>query len=162
MSAADSRPGSALARFQALAAALLLCLTVLAQPASGSTAESEVRAALTAWQRDFNDRRADRICDLFSRELRYDYRGFPERGFDDICELLKRSLSDPARSYSYALRIEEILISGDLAVVRLVWTLDIVPADGSPRIQSTEPGMDVFRREADGRWRIIRYIAYEE
>ncbi|MCX5479048.1 hypothetical protein OSH08_08530 [Kaistia geumhonensis] len=28
-------------------------------------------------------------------------------------------------------------------------------------IRVVEPGIDIFRKEADGRWRIIRYMAYE-
>ena len=28
--------------------------------------------------------------------------------------------------------------------------------------ESTEPGMDIFRRQSDGSWKIIRYLAYEE
>ena len=44
--------------------------------------------------------------------------------------------------------------------MRLVWTLT-VKQDGS-ETTSLEPGMDVFRRQADGTWKIIRYIAYEQ
>ena len=50
---------------------------------------------------------------------------------------------------------------GDAAVVRLTWTLTIRPKDGG-EVTSVEPGLDVFRRERDGRWRIVRYIAYEQ
>ena len=49
----------------------------------------------------------------------------------------------------------------DVAVVRLTWTLTITPKDGTT-ITSIEPGLDVFRKEADGRWRIVRYMAYEQ
>jgi hypothetical protein len=41
--------------------------------------------------------------------------------------------------------------------VRLDWTLTITPGDET----SLEPGMDIFRREADGVWRIVRYMSYE-
>jgi steroid delta-isomerase len=50
---------------------------------------------------------------------------------------------------------------GDVAVVRLIWTLTIRPKGGA-EITAIEPGLDVFRRERDGRWRIIRYMAYEQ
>ena len=116
-----------------------------------------------AWTDAFNAGRADRICDLFAPDLRYDYRGFPERGFDDVCRLLRASLGDRTRSYRYALLIKEILVAGDLAVVRLVWTLTARPAGATDGGQvSHEPGLDVFRRGPDGNWRIARYIAYEE
>ncbi len=53
-----------------------------------------------------------------------------------------------------------MLVFGDVAVVRLVWTLTIEPKDGAS-IESIEPGMDIFRKQADGSWQIIRYMAYE-
>ena len=53
------------------------------------------------------------------------------------------------------------MISGDLAVVRLVWHLTVTRRDGSPPITSQEPGMDVFRRQTNGSWQIIRYLAFE-
>jgi steroid delta-isomerase len=59
------------------------------------------------------------------------------------------------------LDIKEILVFGDVAVVRLVWTLTIEEKDGR-EIKSVEPGMDVFRRQADGSWKIVRYMAYEK
>ena len=89
-------------------------------------------AALTQWTADFNAGRADKVCDLFSRELRVDFRGLPERGYDAQCDLLKQALTDGARTFSNAFAIKEILVWGDIAVVRLTWTLDD-PAEGRPR-----------------------------
>jgi steroid delta-isomerase len=51
---------------------------------------------------------------------------------------------------------------GDTAVVRLVWTFTIREKDKSGQEQSVEPGMDVFRRQADGSWKIVRYMAFNE
>lgn len=70
-------------------------------------------------------------------------------------------MGDETRSYRYALDIKEILVFGDVAVVRLVWTLTIKEKDGR-EMKSVEPGMDLFRRQADGSWKIVRYMAYEE
>ena len=130
--------------------------------ASNAEAETAVRSALAAWNADFNAGNSETICDLFAPDLRYDYPGFPERGYDEICALLTSSLADRTRTFSYALDIREVIVSGDLAVVRLVWTLTVRPADGGDAVSSREPGMDIFRRQADGSWKIARYIAYEE
>ena len=124
--------------------------------------EAAIRTALEKWTADFNAGNAGQICDLFAFELRYDYRGHPERNYRDICGLLRRSLEDRTKSYAYALDIKEILVSGELAVVRLVWTLRIRSNDAPESVKSVEPGMDIFRKQADGNWKIIRYIAYEE
>lgn len=132
--------------------------TVSAQPTVG--AETAVRDALLKWTIDFNTRNTSRICDLFAPDLVYDYRGFPERGYDALCGLLHRSLDDRTKKFTYFLDIKEIILSGDLAIVRLVWTLNVT-SPGTKAVESIEPGLDVFRRQPDGSWRIIRYVAYE-
>lgn len=137
-----------------------LALALDAGPASAGE-EDAIRLTLMQWMAEFNAGSTERICDLFSTELRYDYRGFPERSYADICAVLNQSLSDPARRYSYAVDIREVLTSGDSAVVRLVWTLTIAPADGTPPTKIDEYGMDFFRKQADGSWKITRFLAYD-
>ena len=127
---------------------------------SGDQAERTIRAALAKWTTDFNARDASHICELFAPDLVYDYRGFPERDYPTLCGLLHRSLADPTRRFRYALDIKEIIVSGDIAVVRLVWTLEVTAA-GAKTQETREPGLDVFRRQPDGSWKIARYIAYE-
>ena len=73
-----------------------------------------------------------------------------------------RSLGDGARTFSYALAIKEILVWGDVAVVRLTWTLTVRDKSKARDVTSVEPGLDVFRRQGDGRRRIVRYVAYEQ
>jgi len=129
---------------------------------SADPAQAAIRAALLQWTADFNARNTQQICDLFTPDLRYNYRGQPERGYRDICDLLQKSLSDPTKHYSYSPEIKEIFVSGDLAVVRLTWTLTVTSEGQAGAMISKEPGLDVFRREPDGRWKIIRYLAYED
>jgi uncharacterized protein (TIGR02246 family) len=146
-----------------LFASTLIALALFALPARAAaeaSAESEIRAALAKWTADFNAGKAEAVCQLFAPDLAYDFRGYPERGYQDVCARLQRSLGDASKSYSYALDIREILVSGDLAVVRLVWTLTVTLPNGQA-VTSVEPGMDVFRRQADGTWKIIRYLAYQ-
>ena len=116
---------------------------------------------MSQWTADFNARKADRVCDLFAAEVRADVRGYPTRDHQAVCDLLITSLRDRTRDFRYALDIKEILVLGDVAVVRLVWTLTIKQSDGR-EITSVEPGMDVFQRQSDGSWKIVRYMAYEE
>ena len=122
------------------------------------SAEAAIRSALAHWTQDFNGGNAEKACALFAPDLRYDFRGYPERDYRDICDRMQRSLGDKSKSYSYDLEVREILVSGDIAVVRLVWKLTVTPPNGQ-QVVSIEPGMDVFRKEPDGAWRIIRYIA---
>ena len=149
---------------KALLTSLGLLLTAVSTPASAQpadAAETAIRTALAQWTIDFNARDASRICDLFAKDLRYDYRGFPERGYEALCGLLHKSLADRTKQFVYSLDIREIIVSGDLAVVRLIWTLEVTIPGTANVVRSKEPGLDVFRRQTDGRWKIVRYIAYE-
>ena len=152
----------ALVRCGLLSFALLSLAPVCPAAAqSDNAAQAAIRTALTQWMADFNAGNADKVCGLFAPDLIAQYRGQPERDYNGLCELLKRSLGDRTKSYAYALAIKEILVAGDIAVVRLTWTLKVKPKDGAPEITSDEPGMDIFRRQPDGSWKISRYIAYE-
>jgi ketosteroid isomerase-like protein len=148
-------------KHKAVAGLVLIALLGPATAQSSGPAETAIRDALMNWTRRFNAGAVEEICGLFAPDLRYDYRGQPERGFEDVCGLLRRSLSDQTRHYSYSLEIKETIVSGDLAVVRLVWTLTVKPVGARNETVSQEPGMDIFRKHSDGSWKIIRYIAYE-
>jgi ketosteroid isomerase-like protein len=143
----------------------LLLTAACASTGRGDAARNDIRAALVKWTADFNAGNSAAVCDLFAPDLIARYQGQPESDFATLCTRLRSSLSDPARNYRYALTIEEILVSGDLAAVRLDWTLTVARRNeagtqtaGTQTIE--EPGLDVFRRQSDGTWRIARYIAY--
>ena len=150
-----------MAHLRHFAAGMALLAMLGASPATAASSEDAIRDTLARWTDDFNAGRADRVCDLFVPELRYDYRGFPERGYRDICDLLHGSLSDPQRRFAYALDIKEIIVSGDFEAVRLIWTLTAVTRNPPASERTQEYGIDLFRRQADGSWKIIRYLAYE-
>jgi ketosteroid isomerase-like protein len=139
-----------------------LLLSPLAGCGADAAAEAEIKAALTQWMADFNQGKADKVCGLFATDLKSDFRGQPERNFDELCALLQKSLKDDARSFTYGLDINEIVVSGDMAAVRLVWTLTVEPKGGGAAIVSREPGLDIFRKAPDGSWKIVRFLAFEE
>ena len=62
---------------------------------------------------------------------------------------MQRSLSDRTKTYFYSLQIREIIVSGDLAVVRLAWTLKVIPVGSTDEMVSEEPGIDIFRANDD-------------
>ena len=146
-------------RWRAVAAVLASCWAVTA--AADTAAEKAIRDALAKWTADFNARDATRICDLFAPDLRYDFRGQPERDYNAMCGALKHALGDRSKTLTYSFDIKEIIVSGDMAIVRLVWTSRLSRSGAAQVIETEEPGLDVFRRQPDGRWRISRYMAYE-
>lgn len=122
--------------------------------------EREIRSALESWTRDFNDKKKEEVCGLFAPDLIANYGNYPELNYESICTQLKSSLTMEDKTFRYTLDIKEIIVSGDLAVVRLIWTLDVRDTGGNLIETVKDRGMDIFRRQADGKWRISRYIAY--
>jgi steroid delta-isomerase len=128
---------------------------------SDSQAQGAIRAALTQWMMDFNAGDAEGACGLFAPDLIAQVRGQPERSYTDLCELLKRSLKDRSKTYRYSLAIKEIVVAGDLAVVRLTWTLTVKRKDTGAETTADEFGIDIFRRQGDGSWKISRFMSYD-
>jgi len=121
-----------------------------------------IRGALEKWTVEFNTGKSGQVCELFAPDLIANYQGQPERNYESLCRQLRNSLGDRNRTFHYSLDIKEILVSGDLAAVRLVWTLKIVPNNGGEAHTVVEPGIDIFRPQPDGTWKISRFVAYGE
>ncbi len=153
-------------RLRRLAAGSIIAAAAVTAPLDPSgggepteAAENEIRSAIENWRSAFNARNEDRVCDLFAPDLVANYQGEPERNYSSLCEMLRAAVRDPYVSYRYSVEINEIVVSGETAVVRLVWALEIEKA-GSPKQTIEEPAVDIFHRQVDGSWRISRYLAY--
>jgi uncharacterized protein (TIGR02246 family) len=145
-------------RFFITTVSVALLLLGLAPAAAGEADKATITARLTEWTDAFNARDASKTCDLFSAELISTMRGRPDEGHDAVCRRIAKALANRNVTLHYAAKIEEIILSGDLAVVRLVWS--VTTRQGAKVVASEEPGLDVFRREEDGKWRIFRFLAF--
>lgn len=120
-----------------------------------------IEQRLRNWTEDFNAGRVDRLCDLFAPDLIANYRGQPQKSFASLCTDLQSDLVGGPRAFHYDLDLDEVLVSGDMAVARLVWRLTVTDTVTGATFESADRGIDVFRLQPDGKWRIARYIAYE-
>jgi uncharacterized protein (TIGR02246 family) len=138
------------------AVAIAFATAPRAQPSSDETA---IRQRLQHWTAAFNAKDVAGSCDLFAPDLLYSIQDVVNGTYQTMCGNLTRILarSDIRLHYDVP-AIKEIIVSGDIAVVRLTWTLTV--ESGGARDTTTEEGMDLFRRQPDGRWSIARYIAF--
>ena len=153
-------------RFRRLAAGSIIAAAALTAPLDSSSgtepteaAEYEIRSAIENWRSAFNARDEDRVCALFAPDLVANYQGEPERDYASLCEMLRAAIRDPDVTYHYSVQIIEVMVYGDAAIVRLAWALEIDKA-GSPVQTIEEPAVDIFHRQADGSWKISRYLGY--
>lgn len=146
--------------------ALRLAVACLVSLAAASAAladpradEQAIAARLYQWAAAFNARDAAGSCDLFAPDLISTVPGALHADRDAVCARLAALLAKPGLRLRYSPDIQEIIVSGDTAVVRLVWTLTLDA--GAVRHTRQEAGMDVFRRQPDGRWSIVRFMAFD-
>jgi uncharacterized protein (TIGR02246 family) len=126
--------------------------------ADATADEAAIRERLAGWMAAFNAGDAAGACDLFAPDLVYAVPGVAEGSHERMCGNLARMLGKPGLRLHYdPPAIHEVMLDGDIAVVRLSWTLT-VEADGAVET-SVEDGLDVFRRQPDGRWSIARFVA---
>ena len=143
---------------------LVLVAAVVAAAAAPARAdpaadEAAIRQRLEHWTAAFNARDSAGACDLFAPDLAYTVQEVPNGTHETMCGNLARVLARTDIAVHYDLpAIREIAVSGDIAVVRLTWTLTV--RRGGATDTTTEEGMDLFRRQPDGRWSIARYIAF--
>ena len=99
------------------------------------------------------------VCDLFTPDLIHSIPEVAHGTRETLCANLACSLGKSDVKLRYANPdIHEIVVVGDVAAVRLTWSLT-TEAAGS-KDTTTEEGTDMFRRQADGRWSIARFVAF--
>jgi len=114
-----------------------------------------IEAALQQWPKDFNAENVDGVCGLFSADAVLAFPGGEDRNRAEFCQRMQKLFVDPARQFSYAEPdIREVLVDGDLATVKLFWTLTTSDKAGKVLDTGVEDGLDVFRRQPDGSWKI--------
>jgi uncharacterized protein (TIGR02246 family) len=142
---------------------VFVCLLLSATSAKSDpqSDDNAIRQRFAAWTAAFNARDARGACDIFAPDLAYSVPGVPAGTQQTMCGTLAKLFTKPGIKLSYAPPdIHGIIVSGDIAVVRLTWTLT-TEADG--RIEKgVEHGIDIFRRQPDDRWSIAEFIAFTE
>jgi uncharacterized protein (TIGR02246 family) len=148
----------------------LACVTLAltaggtADAAAGDRAPSDratIVATLDAWPDAWARRDAGAICGLFARDVVFSFQGGKDRRYGQACAQFRTIVADRTRTFRYRPpKIESVDVDGDLAAVRLIWTVTVRKADGTLLERAREKGLDVLRRGADGTWRIIVSYAY--
>jgi uncharacterized protein (TIGR02246 family) len=142
--------------------AAMACLWGCVAIGSGHADDQADRAAITArlqaWAAAFNSRDDKGVCELFANDLVATVPGALDSSRDAVCGRLSALLAKSDMRFTYSPDILETIISGDLAVVRVIWTLTIIR--NGTESSGTEAGLDVFRRQPDSKWSIIRFLAF--
>ena len=147
---------------RSLTAIVTIALTVAAMTAAASADpaadEAAIRQRFQRWTADFNARDAGAVCDLFAPDLVYSIPEVVGGTRQTLCANLAAMLARSDITLHYDTPdIHDLIVMGDVAV-RLTWTLT-TEVNGL-KDRTTEEGMDIFRRQPDGRWSIARFVAF--
>ena len=123
-------------------------------------AEVLIKAKLFNWMKAFNSQNIEGVKASFSKKLIGSYQGSPDQYYDDIEK--SYSFGDKNTKFQYDLKeIEEVEVKGELGYVRTIWTYSSIDLQTMKNTQISEiRSYEIWALEADGEWRIIRWISY--
>ena len=145
-----------------IVASLIVALSaasVSSARANAAEDQATFQAIFSAWTQAFNEKRFPEVCNLFSRSVVANYQGAPPKDYSGICNGFKKIFQEKDVVYRNDFKIRQIYRSNDMAAVRITWYLDVYK-EGAHLSSIQEEGLDVFQKQANGRWEIVNFIAY--
>ena len=121
-----------------------------------------IRAAVIRTGTAFNQQLPDTILSFYSKEILVSFPGVPDTKYRDFAAAFNKMMSDTTVKRITKDSIEEIIVSGDMAVVRVNWITTTIQQ--SPPGQTTRIARDlqVWRKEQDGDWKFFRGMWFRE
>lgn len=131
------------------------------EDAVDAKSRQEIINLLQKWPQDFNAKNIEATCGLFAPDLIASYPGTADKNYQEMCRTLNAAMTDSNKIFSYETpNIEQIIVQGDLGVVRLIWNLKISHKNQLNTELIKEKGLDIFKRQKDGSWKIAISYAY--
>lgn len=130
------------------------------RPAAPNAPEdvAAVKLALEKLLRAYNTRDLDAAMAAYAPDALLSYPGTPDSGYGHARAAYARRFADPPPSpVTISFRLEELQTSGDLAYARLLW---LVERDSDRKTLSRHRDLEVWRRGADGTWRLYRGLSF--
>ena len=120
-----------------------------------------IRASIEKGARGFMSANPDTILAHYARDVVLSYPGIPDQDYATLVTSYGELRSRPADVVAKTVpTFDEILVSGDVALVRLRWTTPI--SQGSRTSTRHLKDFQVWRREPDNRWAFIRGMHYPD
>jgi len=113
-----------------------------------------IRAAIQQTAAAINAHDVDGVMAHYARDVQVSYPGIKDTGYDDFYASY-RQMMGPAVTTRTTPTIEEVAVSGDLAMVRITWDTTITAKDTGRVTTRKARDLQVWRREKDG-WKFAR------
>lgn len=148
-----------------LGAALVGCAAQprpeVASEASAQRDEQVIRATLADWVRAYNAGDYVHAAEIWAPDLIGWYPGAPDDTYADEQAAARKGAPAGAARVTFAVAIDEVIVSGDLAVVRDTWTQTTTGSGegGKGAKATTFRSFEVWRRQSAGGWKVARWIS---
>ena len=154
--------------YRIMLAVLLLLVaipTTHAQPgqsaAESAAADAEViRGAIRAQEKAIRERNVNALMAHYSKDILVSYPGVPDTDYQGFYEGYRQMLTPrPGITTVTVSKVEEVVVSGDLAMVRMNWETTITETQPAKTSLRRARDLQVWRRE-DGGWKFYRGMWY--
>jgi ketosteroid isomerase-like protein len=108
-----------------------------------------------------NRRDLEGMVASISPDLVLSYPGIADMGYESLKRAYAEMIAPGGASVTTVPTIEEVLVSGDLAVVRVTWTTTIASGPSDQKTRRTRD-MQIWRRDDRREWKFIRGMHYRE
>ena len=136
--------------------AVLMLVAVTGQGAGRDADVEAIRALGDQWLKAYETRDADAVAALFTKDAWVMPRGRPPLKGRDAIRASVAASSD-RRKITLWIEEEELVVTGDWAWTIGAFTITLgSPEDDQPPVSSSGRAMLIYKREADGDWRIHR------
>lgn len=141
---------------EASRAALRKTLAFLHDQLPLASDEDQIRKGIETYTAAVNAGNPSAAIVVFAPDIITSYPGIPDSDYQTLLGFYREPA--PGKTTTRP-DIEEILVSGDLAIARIVWNTTVVQTDGTSSSRQMKD-LQVWRRQPDGRWLFSRGIHY--
>ncbi|HYE87807.1 MAG TPA: nuclear transport factor 2 family protein [Vicinamibacterales bacterium] len=96
----------------------------------------------------------DGVMALYSKEVLVSYPGVPDTTYD-VFYSSYRQMMNPSIETDAVPSVEEVIVSGDLAIIRMLWNTTITEKATGRKSSRQAKDLQVWRRE-NGSWKFFR------
>jgi uncharacterized protein (TIGR02246 family) len=119
------------------------------------TDEQQIRALVQGWIDATRAGNVDGVLPLMTDDVVFLMAGQPPMvGRDAFAEHMRAAVGE--NTVEPTSQIDEITVAGDFAYARSALSVTIVSKHGKLPLQRTGHTLTIFRKEADGKWRLAR------
>jgi len=142
--------------------ALLLSSSIAAAPKRPSAKDDAavIRQSLEDWVKAHNSHDLPGTLATFDSSVLGSFQGFPDQDYAAHVKSYTDEFARTDLAVTFTLTIEEIHVEGRMAYVRDRWLQTITSSDGKTIGSTLTRSIEIWRKQNDGQWRIVRWIAY--